>query len=229
MTELSRREALAAATFAGAVAALPAWARQATAPAGAQWDLSELYPSDAAWEDARKRMLAAIPAIAKFKGRLGESADVLAEALTLTALLGSTLKQAEGQMTLQAQTQGGIVSLLVCDYKNGELRGYVQYDALRLSQLGKQPSLFALFHKGHLAITFDQATTKERYQGIVPLDGGSLAEAAQSYFLQSEQIPSLVRLGAPAASARYSRKRENHMTIVLAAMPKTISAAITTM
>ena len=121
---------------------------------------------------------------------------LLADALTLTALLGATLKQAEGQMTLQAQTQGGIVSLLVCDYKNGELRGYVQFDALRLSQLGKNPSLFALFHKGHLAITFDQAATKERYQGIVPLDAGSLAEAAQSYFLQSEQIPSLVRLGA---------------------------------
>ncbi|NYT42940.1 Hsp33 family molecular chaperone HslO [Sphingomonas sp. R-74633] len=121
---------------------------------------------------------------------------LLAEALTLTALLGSTLKQAEGQMTLQAQTQGGIVSLLVCDYKNGELRGYVQFDEKRLSQLGKNPSLYALFNKGHLAITFDQATTKERYQGIVPLDGESLAEAAQSYFLQSEQIPSLVQLGA---------------------------------
>src|SRR5436305_434781 len=93
MTELSRREALAAATFAGAVAALPAWARQATAPAGAQWDLSELYPSDAAWEDARKRMLAAIPAIAKFKGRLGESADVLAEALTLQSDLGRTISR----------------------------------------------------------------------------------------------------------------------------------------
>jgi len=120
---------------------------------------------------------------------------LLAEALTLTALLGATLKDAEGQMTLQAQTQGGIVSLLVCDYKGGELRGYVQYDAERLATLGKNPSLYALFNKGYLAITFDQALTKERYQGIVPLDGASLAEAAQSYFLQSEQIPSLVRLG----------------------------------
>jgi molecular chaperone Hsp33 len=45
-----------------------------------------------------------------------------------------------------------------------------------------------------LAITFDQALTGERYQGIVPLEGASLAEAAQSYFAQSEQIPSLVRL-----------------------------------
>lgn len=120
---------------------------------------------------------------------------LLAEALALTALLGSTLKDAEGQMTLQAQTQGGIVSLLVCDYKSGELRGYVQYDAKRLAQLGKNPSLFSLFNKGHLAITFDQATTNERYQGIVPLDGDSLGAAAESYFLQSEQIPSLVRLG----------------------------------
>jgi molecular chaperone Hsp33 len=120
---------------------------------------------------------------------------LLAEALTLTALLGSTLKDAEGQMTLQAQTQRGIVSLLVCDYKNGELRGYVQFDALRLSQLGKKPSLKSLFNGGYLAVTFDQVTTKERYQGIVPLEGASIAEAAESYFLQSEQIPTLVRLG----------------------------------
>ena len=120
---------------------------------------------------------------------------LLAEALTLTALLGATLKQAEGQMTLQAQTRGGIVSLMVCDYKGGELRGYVQFDAERLALLGKNPSLYALFNQGYLAVTFDQALTGERYQGIVPLDGDSLAAAAESYFLQSEQIPSLVRLG----------------------------------
>ncbi|WP_213981246.1 Hsp33 family molecular chaperone HslO [Sphingomonas sp. dw_22] len=120
---------------------------------------------------------------------------LLAEALTLTALLGATLKDAEGQMTLQAQAQGGIISLLVCDYRGGELRGYVQFDADRLAMLGKNPSLYALFNKGYLAVTFDQTLTRERYQGIVPLDGASLAAAAESYFLQSEQIPSLVRLG----------------------------------
>ncbi len=120
---------------------------------------------------------------------------ILAEALTLTALLGSTLKDAGGQLTMQAQTQGGIVSLLVCDYQGGALRGYVKFDEERLSLLGRQPSLFALFGTGYLAITFDQVATGERYQGIVPLDGNSLAEAAEHYFLQSEQIPSLVRLG----------------------------------
>ena len=122
--------------------------------------------------------------------------NLLAEALVLTALLGSLLKDSGGQMTLQAQTENGIVDLLVCDYKNGELRGYVRHDAERLAEAGPHPSLFSLFGKGYLAITFDQPATDERYQGIVPLEGEGLAEAAQSYFSQSEQIPSIVRLAA---------------------------------
>ncbi len=120
---------------------------------------------------------------------------LLAEALTLTALLGSTLKDSGGQLTLQAQAQGGIVRLLVCDYRGGELRGYVDFDPDRLAELGEKPSLYALFNQGHVAMTFDQAATGERYQGIVPLDGDSLAEVAENYFAQSEQIPSLIRLG----------------------------------
>ena len=122
--------------------------------------------------------------------------QLLAEALTLTALLGTLLKDAGGQMTLQAQAEGGIVGLLVCDYLGGELRGYAKYDAERLADAGPNPSLFALFGKAYLAITFDQPATDERYQGIVPLEGDSLAQAAQAYFTQSEQIPSLVRLAA---------------------------------
>ena len=129
---------------------------------------------------------------------------LLGEALALTALLGSLLKDAQGQMTLQAQTQNGIVDLLVCDYLNGELRGYVRHDSDRLVEAGPNPSLFALFGKGYLAITFDQAATKERYQGIVPLEGESLALAAQSYFTQSEQIPSVVRLAAAKAEEGWS-------------------------
>ncbi|WP_426693258.1 Hsp33 family molecular chaperone HslO [Sphingomonas sediminicola] len=121
---------------------------------------------------------------------------LLAEALTLTALLGTLLKDPQGQMTLQAQTENGAIDLLVCDYLGGELRGYVRHDPERLADAGPNPSLFALFGKGYLAITFDQPLSNERYQGIVPLEGDSLAHAAQSYFAQSEQIPSLVRLNA---------------------------------
>jgi molecular chaperone Hsp33 len=123
-------------------------------------------------------------------------AQLLAEALTLTALLGSLLKEPQGQLTLQAQTDGGIVDLLVCDYLGGELRGYVRHDPVRLAEAPDEPTLKELFGDGYLAITFDQPASKERYQGIVPLEGKNLAEAAQSYFAQSEQIPSLVRLAA---------------------------------
>ena len=121
---------------------------------------------------------------------------MLAEALVLTALLGSLLKDPGGQLTLQAQTQGGIVDLLVCDYKSGELRGYVRHDPVKLADAAHAPSLKTLFGEGYLAITFDQPATDERYQGIVPLEGESLATAAQSYLAQSEQIPSIVRLSA---------------------------------
>jgi molecular chaperone Hsp33 len=119
---------------------------------------------------------------------------LLAEALVLTALLGSLLKDPSGQLTIQAQTERGAIDLLVCDYKDGELRGYIRHDPERLAEAGPHPTLFALFGKGYLAITFDQPATDERYQGIVPLEGEGLAQAAQSYFSQSEQIPSIVRL-----------------------------------
>lgn len=124
---------------------------------------------------------------------------LLAEALVLAALLGSTLKDAGGQLTMQAQTEHGVVSLLVADYRAGEVRGYVKFDADRLVELGPDPTLFGLFGKGYLAITFDQAadgaTGPHRYQGIVPLEGHSLGKAAEHYFVQSEQIPSFVQIG----------------------------------
>jgi molecular chaperone Hsp33 len=127
--------------------------------------------------------------------------QLLAEALALTALLGSLLKDPGGQMTLQAQTESGIIDLLVCDYLGGQLRGYVRHDGERLAEAGPNPTLFSLFGRGYLAITFDQPESDERYQGIVPLEGDSLAQAAQSYFTQSEQIPSIVRLAARKTEA----------------------------
>ncbi|MGE4431708.1 MAG: Hsp33 family molecular chaperone HslO [Sphingobium sp.] len=128
--------------------------------------------------------------------------QLLAEALVLAALLGSTLKDDAGQLTLQAQTEAGAISLLVADYKaspsDGALRGYVQFDADKLAEQGSDPTLFGLFGKGYLAITVDQAAVAgaeaQRYQGIVPLEGESLGKAIEQYFFQSEQIPSFVRI-----------------------------------
>ncbi|GAB5352148.1 Hsp33 family molecular chaperone HslO [Qipengyuania sp. 483] len=118
---------------------------------------------------------------------------LLAEALVLITLMGSLVKDDGSQVTMQAQTEAGAINLLVCDYKGGDLRGYVDFDEDRLAALGANPSLFALFGKGYLAITFDLATGKGRYQGIVPLEGETLAEACESYFMQSEQVPTLIR------------------------------------
>ena len=118
---------------------------------------------------------------------------LLAEALVLATLMGSLLKDDGSQVTMQAQTEAGAVNLLVCDYKSGNLRGYVDFDEEKLAELGANPSLFALFGKGYLAITFDVSDGKGRYQGIVPLEGSSLSEACQNYFFQSEQVPTLIR------------------------------------
>jgi molecular chaperone Hsp33 len=121
--------------------------------------------------------------------------QLLGEALALTALLGSLLKGDGSQLTMQAQTEDGCVNLLVADWLSGALRGHVKFDAERLAALGAEPGLAALFGKGYLAITFDQPATKERYQGIVPLEGNCLADAVEHYFVQSEQVPSLIRTG----------------------------------
>lgn len=124
---------------------------------------------------------------------------LLGEALVLGALMGGLLKGETAQMTMQAQTQGGIVKLLVCDYRAGAVRGYADFDAPRLAGLGANPSLAALFGEGYLAITFE-TEGRQRYQGIVPLEGDSLAEACESYFSQSEQIPTLIRVASRAGA-----------------------------
>lgn len=118
---------------------------------------------------------------------------LLSEALVLTALMGALLKDDGSQLTLQAQADDGIVSLLVCDYRSGELRGYARHDEERFAELGPTPSLPELFGEGFLAITFDLAATGQRYQGVVPLEGASLSQAVERYFAQSEQVPTLIR------------------------------------
>ncbi|KPP94122.1 Hsp33 family molecular chaperone HslO [Erythrobacter sp. HL-111] len=120
---------------------------------------------------------------------------LLGEALVLGALMGSLLKDEGGQLTMQAQTQAGVVSLLVCDYRGGSMRGYADFDAEALAGLGANPTLAALFGEGYLAITFETGAG-QRYQGIVPLEGDTLAQACETYFSQSEQVPTLIRVAS---------------------------------
>jgi len=125
----------------------------------------------------------------------------LAEALVLTTLIGGMLKDRGDQLTIQAQADGGVVSLMVCDYRDGELRGYVQHDPAQFDALGAAPTLQELFGEGFLAVTFDLAGSGQRYQGIVPLEGNSLSEALEAYFAQSEQLPTLIRTAVKSGAA----------------------------
>jgi molecular chaperone Hsp33 len=115
---------------------------------------------------------------------------LLGEAVALTALLGAALKS-EGKFILQASTDGP-VDLLVADYQvPGELRGYARFSSEQVAAL---PQDAPLLGSGHLAMTIDRGLETERYQGVVPLEGESLTEAADTYFRQSEQLPTFIKL-----------------------------------
>lgn len=119
---------------------------------------------------------------------------MLGEALTLAGLLGVSLKF-EGSLILQTQSDGP-VGLMVASYTSpGGLRGYAQVDREAFDALAPQNHDAAhLLGKGHLALTIDPGGDMDRYQGIVALDGTSLAEAAHEYFRQSEQIATSIKL-----------------------------------
>ncbi len=130
-------------------------------------------------------------------------AALLAEALALAAGLAALLKF-EGIFTLQAKGEGP-VRTLVADYrKPGQLRGYVGFDRAGIAKLQEaiwvKPPLPRLLGEGYLAFTVDQGQGGESYQGLVKLEGESLAECAEAYFRQSEQIPTRVRLEARRTS-----------------------------
>ena len=122
---------------------------------------------------------------------------ILAESIALTAMLGSALKF-DGKFILQARTDGAI-NMLVSDFTSpGHVRGYAQFDEAKVGELEGRGQLLSsdLIGNGHLAMTVDQGRHTDRYQGIVALEGDSLANAAHSYFLNSEQIPTRLRLSA---------------------------------
>jgi molecular chaperone Hsp33 len=120
-------------------------------------------------------------------------ARLLGEAAALTVLLGSLL-ESHGRFQLQTRSDGA-VDMLVVDYDApGLLRGFARYDESRIAAGPASPSPAELLGRGHLALTMEREEDAARYQGVVPLEGESLAEAAHHYFRQSEQIPSYVRL-----------------------------------
>jgi molecular chaperone Hsp33 len=156
--------------------------------------------------DARGRVVRlgeALDAILNRHNYPAPVARLLGEAVVLAALIGSSLKF-NGRFILQTQTDGP-VNLIVVDLEAPDgLRGYARFDAdaVRTAIETGQTRPGQLLGKGHLAMTVDQGAHMDRYQGIVALEGGTLEDVAHTYFQQSEQIPTLVRL----AVAQITRK-----------------------
>ena len=131
----------------------------------------------------------------------------LGEALALGALLGAALKF-NGRFILQTKTDGPLGFIVVNYDVPGKLRGYANVPKARLAELAGQGrgDQGALIGHGHLAMTIDPGGDMERYQGIVALEGEPLVDAAHTYFRQSEQLPTFMRLAVARhfANGRWS-------------------------
>ena len=123
-------------------------------------------------------------------------AELLGEACALAALVGASLKF-EGRLIVQAQGDGP-VSFVVADYDtSGALRGYCSFDPDKVAAASQgfvRPGAKALLGDGVFVMTIDQGPDTERYQGVTTIEGETLALCAETYFAQSEQTPTRVRL-----------------------------------
>lgn len=148
------------------------------------------------------RLGPALDAIIERHGYPLAVARPLAEAMTLCAALATSLKY-DGIFTLQISGDGPIRLLIADLTSDGALRGYAQFDSWKLAVAlgtgnhdapdGYVPKLFG---QGRLAFTVDQGQHSERYQGVVPLEGPTLADCAHMYFRQSEQLPTGIKITA---------------------------------
>jgi len=138
-------------------------------------------------------------------------ARLLAEAIALTVLLGTSLKF-EGRLIVQTKGDGP-VDLVVADFSTpGNLRAYARFDEERLAaaQAAGATSPTELLGRGVLAFTIDQGAYMQRYQGIVEMNGETLEAMAETYFRQSEQIPTLVRLAVAELLYRDADGKPRH-------------------
>ena len=119
-------------------------------------------------------------------------AHMLGELLVVASMLSANLKQ-DGILTIQLRGEGG-VSLMVVDAANGDtLRGFadVKPDAVFAE---KMTPAEIMGDKAYLAITLDPGEGMQRYQGIVALEGETIADALFAYFTRSQQVEVLIRL-----------------------------------
>ncbi len=123
--------------------------------------------------------------------------SLIAEAIILAAMIGQAIKL-KWKLSLQIRGSGSI-KLIAVDYfgskdqgLSASVRAYARFDS-SVSDKHKQ-SAFRLLGKGFFAVLIDQGPGTEPYQGITPLTGNSLANCAETYFDQSEQLPTTFKI-----------------------------------
>ena len=115
---------------------------------------------------------------------------LVAEMALLTALIGESIKL-RWKLSLQVQTNGP-VRMIATDFyapratgETAQIRAYASFDKEKLTD--KTP--FDQLGKGYFAVLIDQGEGTKPYQGLSPLNGKSLSDSAETYFAQSEQLP----------------------------------------
>lgn len=147
---------------------------------------------------------------------------LVAETALLTALIGQTIKL---RWKLSLQIRGdGPVRIIATDYYapaepggSARIRGWASFDAERLATEGPG---FPQIGKGYLAILMDQGAGTTPYQGITPLAGTSLSACAETYFAQSEQLPTRFALSFGRSTLPGGAERWRAGGVMLQHMPK---------
>lgn len=147
---------------------------------------------------------------------------LVAEAALLTALIGQTIKL---RWKLSLQIRGnGPVRIIATDYYGpsedgapARIRGWASFDA---EALDPATDPFAQIGAGYFAILIDQGQGMVPYQGITPIAGGSLAACAETYFAQSEQLPTRFSLSYGRSTLPGQGERWRAGGVMIQHMPK---------
>jgi molecular chaperone Hsp33 len=159
-----------------------------------------VLPFDIAQAGVRGRLVRLDAASARALGAhaLPEAAArVAGETVALGALLGTALKL-DGRLTIQTKGDGPL-DIVTADYYGADenrhrgVRGYARLDA---SRFDASTDFAGLVGKGALAITIEPKRGGETYQGIVELSPDGIGASAETYFAQSEQLPTVIKLAA---------------------------------
>jgi molecular chaperone Hsp33 len=126
--------------------------------------------------------------------------ELLGQAVAASVLLAATLKF-NGTLTLQLRGTGAVKLLVAQCTHDFRLRAVANFDEAAVAGVSSESQGGAAFRRlvgseGRVVVTIESEEKSQRYQGIVPLTGASLADSLETYFASSEQLPTRVLLAA---------------------------------